>query len=294
MDESKVILVTGANGQIGRELSDIATLHDYKFVFCSSKELDITDKGAVEHIIKDLNPAAVINCAAYTKVDLAESESEKAFAVNYHGVVNLVDAISPDCVLVHYSTDYVYDAKAKIPLSESSEVNPTNIYAKSKLAGDDYLLTSDKKAIIIRTSWVYSIYGHNFVKTMIRLAEKLDEIRVVDDQLGSPTYAKDLAKASIAILDQLMSNKSKKFDFNKVYHYANEGYTSWYAFAKMILETLGNSTIITPISSSEYPTPASRPAWSVLDCTLIKESFGINIPIWEDSLKDCLALLAKC
>ena len=289
---SKHIIVTGANGQLGMEFRELSTKSIHKFTFLTSSDLDISNRTAVVDYFNDQPIDVVLNCAAYTKVDLAESEKTKAYDVNANGVKNLLDAMSDECVMIHYSTDYVYQAKSGTPIKESETTHPANIYAASKLAGDEKVIDSDKKAIVIRTSWVYSTYGNNFVKTMLRLADKLPELKVVNDQIGSPTYAKDLATASLHILAKLIeiANNSK---FNRVYHYSNTGQISWYDFAKEIFSQANKDIPLHSIPTSEYPTPASRPSWSVLDCGLLKNTFDVDIVNWKESLRDCINQLSK-
>jgi len=227
---SKKIIVTGANGQLGMEFRDLSidSMHDYTFL--GSSDLDISNRKEVLEYFDKHQVDVVLNCAAYTKVDLAETEKTKAYDVNANGVKNLLDAMSDHCTMLHYSTDYVYQVDLGKAIKESESTHPVNVYAASKLAGDQKVIESDKRAIVIRTSWVYSSHGHNFVKTMLRLADKLPELKVVNDQIGSPTYAADLATASLSILEQLLSTQDKNL-FNKIYHYSNSGQISWYDFA---------------------------------------------------------------
>lgn len=285
---TKQIIVTGANGQLGMEFRSLIDSSDYQFTFLSSKELDISSRSSVITYFENNEVDVIINCAAYTKVDQAESEKKKAFDVNANGVKNLLDGMSLDCILLHYSTDYVYQAQSGLPIKENEKTSPANVYAASKLAGDQHVLESNKKAIVIRTSWVYSSYGQNFVKTMLRLADKLSELKVVNDQIGAPTYAKDLATSSLSIIDQLIQIKDYTV-FNKVYHYSNKGVISWYDFAKEIFAQSNKTIPLSSIPSSEYPTPASRPNWSVLDCTSIQDTFGVEIYDWTYSLTQCLS-----
>lgn len=284
------IVVTGANGQLGMEFRDLSENSKHNFTFLSSSDLDISNRSQVIEYFKDTPIDVVLNCAAYTKVDLAESEKIRAFDVNSNGVKNLLDAMSKDGVMLHYSTDYVYQAPSGTAIKETEITNPVNVYAASKLAGDEHVILSKKKAIVLRTSWVYSSYGHNFVKTMLRLADKLPELKVVNDQIGSPTYALDLAKASLTILDKLLSSEDNS-TYNKVYHYSNTGQISWYDFAKEIFHQADKSISLYGIPTSEYPTPASRPSWSVLDCDLLQSTFNVRVKDWKESLTNCLGRL---
>ena len=280
------ILVTGANGQLGQELKEISSQYPrYNFKFYGSKDLDITNTADVQRVIHKASPAYVINCAAYTKVDDAESNEKTAYAVNTAGVANIVDAISKECLLIHFSTDYVYQSTGVIPVTEEQSTDPVNIYADSKLQGDLYAINSIKKAIVIRTSWVYSSYGHNFVKTMLRLANSLDRLTIVDDQIGSPTYAADLAQATMKIVD---TKKRSSSMLNRVYHYSNRGQISWCTLAKKIFDLTGKQIKVKGIPTIEYPTAAARPLWSVLDSSALASHYGVEICDWEDSLVRCL------
>ena len=284
------IIVTGANGQLGMEFKDLSKSSDHDFTFLSSSDLDISSRSQVIDYFKDHKVDVILNCAAYTKVDLAETEKTKAYDVNANGVKNLLDAMSNQCLMLHYSTDYVYNAELDTAIKETEPTYPSNVYAASKLLGDQHVIQTYKKAIVLRTSWVYSTYGNNFVKTMLRLADKLPEIKVVNDQIGAPTFAKDLASVSMSILNTMLSSEDISF-FNKVYHYSNSGQISWYDFAKEIFAQADKDILLYPIPTSEYPTPANRPFWSVLDCNLIQETFGIEVLDWKKSLAVCLEKL---
>lgn len=286
MDTVKII-VTGANGQLGMEFKSLDIPTNYHFTFLTSSELDISNRSEVFSYFKEHHVDVIFNCAAYTKVDLAESEKTKAYDVNANGIKNILDAMPNDCLLIHYSTDYVYQAKSGIAIKETEATNPINIYAASKLAGDHHVLNSDKKAIVIRTSWVYSSYGHNFVKTMLRLADQHSKLRIVNDQIGSPTYARDLATNSIKILEKLLQSNYNE-TLNKVYHYSNSGVISWFDFANEIFTQSQKDIHTEGIPSSEYPTPASRPSWSVLNCDLIQEVFDVEYIEWKKSLAECI------
>ncbi len=288
----KNILVTGANGQVGSELQALVANEVYKgvnFYFTDKESLDITDYSAVEAFIKEHSVDTIVNCAAYTAVDKAEAEPERAYAINTEAVAHLAKlAKEYAIVLIHISTDYVFDGQSHTPLGEDAPTNPQGVYAKSKRAAEEKILEiAPKGAIIIRSSWIYSHTGTNFVKTMLQLGQERDSLKVVCDQIGTPTYARDLARA---ILDILNSD----YDFNQkpqIFHYSNEGNCSWYDFAQAIFEIGNIDCSITPISTKEYPTPAKRPAYSVLSKEKIKKEFNLTIPYWRDSLKSCLSLI---
>ena len=289
----KNILITGANGQLGREFRSLVANQERfetadHYFFTDKETLDITDKDAVDRYVKENAIDIIVNCAAYTAVDRAEEEEELAFKVNRDAVRNLAEiAKKYEIRLIHISTDYVFEGTSHTPLCESDPVNPQGIYAKSKLEGEMAIQEiAPKGAIIIRTSWIYSSMGHNFVKTMLRVGSERDEVRVVCDQIGTPTYARDLARAILTIIESDVKN-----DEVKVYHYSNEGNCSWYDFAQAIFEVAQVDCRITPISTSEYPTPAKRPSYSVLNKDKIKKEFGLDIPYWRDSLKSCISLL---
>jgi len=276
------ILVTGGNGQLGSELKEIAqNFPGHSFFFTDVKDLDITNHGAVAGFIQSNKINVIINCAAYTAVDKAESEPELADAINHLAVANFAQiAKDKNIKLIHISTDYVFDGTNHKPYVETDTPNPKSIYGVTKLEGEQAMQQiNPANSIIIRTSWVYSKYGNNFVKTMLHLAENRDEISVVADQIGSPTNAADLAEAILNILPQV-SNETVK-----LFHYSNEGVCSWYDFANFIFETNKLKVIIRPLESTKYPTLSKRPYYSVLNKNLIKSYFGIEIPYWTDSLK---------
>ena len=275
------ILVTGANGQLGSELREIAPNHqDYNFLFTDVKDLDITSHNAVAAFIESNNITVIINCAAYTAVDKAESEPELSDAINHLAVANFAQIAKEKSIkLIHISTDYVFDGTNHKPYIETDTPNPQSVYGKTKLNGELAIKKiNPANAIIIRTSWVYSKFGNNFVKTMLRLAETRDEISVVSDQIGSPTNAADLAEAILNILPQV-SNETVE-----LFHYSNEGVCSWYDFTKVVFEIKGVSINVNPIESSQYPTPAKRPFYSVLNKSRIKQLYNIKIPHWRKSL----------
>ena len=250
-------------------------------------KLDICDTKALTTCIVDENINAVINCAAYTAVDKAEKEEQIAQKVNSEGVLNLVDALKKvDGKLIHISTDYVFDGNHSQPYKESDPVSPIGVYGETKRAGELAVLNSSIDAIVIRTSWLYSAYGNNFVKTMLRLGNDKESIQVVYDQIGTPTYAKDLAKTCLDILSNAgFTNISKK---GKIYHYSNEGVASWYDFARAIMEISNIDCNIIPIETKDYPTQAIRPLYSVLDKSKITSDFKVTIPHWRDSLTNCI------
>jgi len=275
------ILVTGGNGQLGSELKEIASNYpDYNFLFTDVKDLDITNHTAVAAFIKSNNINVIINCAAYTAVDKAESEPEISDAINHLAVANFAQiAKDKNIKLIHISTDYVFDGNNHKPYVETDTPNPQSVYGQTKLDGELAMQhINPANSIIIRTSWVYSKFGNNFVKTMLRLAETRDEISVVADQIGSPTNAANLAEAILNILPQI-SNETVE-----VFHYSNEGVCSWYDFAKAIFEIKGVSIKVNPIETKQYPTPAKRPFYSVLNKTNIKEKYLLVIPYWKESL----------
>lgn len=277
------ILVTGGNGQLGSELKQIApNYQDYNFLFTDVKDLDITNHGDVACFIDSNKINVIINCAAYTAVDKAESEPELTDAINHLAVANFSEIAKKNNIkLVHISTDYVFDGTNKKPYKEIDVPNPQSVYGQTKLDGELAMQKiNPANSIIIRTSWVYSKFGNNFVKTMLRLAETRDEISVVADQIGSPTNAADLAKAILTILPKI-SNETLE-----LFHYSNEGVCSWYDFAKAIFEIKEVPIKVNPIKSSDYQTLAFRPFYSVLDKKKIKNIYGVRIPNWRESLKN--------
>jgi len=280
------VLITGSNGQLGSEIRAIASQYkEYNFIFTDIQELDITDKKQIEKIMKSKDINCVINCAAYTAVDNAEKEIEKARLLNKTAVLNLAEATTQNkALLVHISTDYVFDGKNCKPYTETDNTNPRCIYGKSKLEGEIEVVFNASKAIIIRTSWLYSSYGNNFVKTIISKGKEKGLLNVVYDQVGTPTYANDLAHAILQIIPQF--NSSNK---TEIYNYSNEGAISWYDFAKAIIEINKIKCNIIPIESKCYPTPAARPFYSVLNKSKIKNDFKLQIPYWKDSLINCLS-----
>ena len=280
-----VVLVTGANGQLGQAIqSVVGNFPSIDFVFCSSSELNITDKNNCESILEKHKPQFCINAAAYTAVDKAESEPEKAYAINVTGAQNLAEVCkSNDTTLLHVSTDFVFDGLATQPYSEEAIPNPTGVYGETKLQGEQAIQNTWEKHFIIRTSWVYSQFANNFMKTMLRLASERDSLSVVSDQIGTPTNAVDLADCLLTIIT--FDFQLSTFDCYGIYNFSNEGQCSWYDFAKEIFKVNNISINLQPIPTSAYPTPAKRPAYSVLDKSKIKSVFGVEIKNWESSLK---------
>lgn len=274
------ILVTGAGGQLGCELKKIGFSPLDEVFYTDVAELDITDKKAVEDYVSRNDIDTIVNCAAYTAVDRAEEEPDRAELINVKAVENLADvAMREGCLLVHVSTDYVFDGMASEPYTEKSPVNPQSVYGHTKLAGERAIKRSGCLAIIIRTAWLYSEFGNNFVKTMLRLAKEKEELNVVSDQVGTPTYAADLAAAIVCVLaDDCVVEKTG------IYHFSNEGICSWYEFAQEIMQLSGEKCKVNAIATADYPTKAHRPAYSVLDKTKIKEKFGVSVPEWKEAL----------
>lgn len=284
------ILVTGGNGQLGSELKQlIPNYHDYNFLFTDVSDLDITAHEEVRAFIEQNNINVIINCAAYTAVDKAESEPELADAVNHLAVANFAQIAKDNNVkLVHISTDYVFDGTNYKPYDETDIPNPKSVYGQTKLDGELAMQQINPvNSIIVRTSWVYSKFDSNFVKSMLRFAETKDEISVVADQIGSPTSAADLAKAILTVLPQI-ENKTPE-----IYHYSNEGVCSWYDFAKAVFEIANMKVKVNAIESAQYRTSAKRPFYSVLSKKKIKASFQIEIPYWKESLNICLNIILK-
>jgi len=282
------VLITGSNGQLGSEIKELASEYEnLQCVFKDLPELDICDAEVLNTFIIDQHINAVINCAGYTAVDKAEEEALIAQKVNSEGVLSLANALKKvDGKLIHISTDYVFDGNHSQSYKESDPVSPVGVYGKTKRAGELAVLNSSIDAIVIRTSWLYSMYGNNFVKTMLRIGNNKKSIQVVSDQLGTPTYAKDLAKTCLDILsDAGSTNISKK---GSLYHYSNEGVTSWYDFATAIMEISNIDCKVIPIETKDYPTEARRPMYSVLDKSKIKSDFKVTIPHWRDSLTNCI------
>ncbi len=281
------VLVTGSSGQLGSEIKEIYKKYSENktFFFENSNTLDITNSSLVKSFFDKNDIDVVINCAAYTAVDKAESDGKLAYNVNVNGIDNLVSALKDQGKIIHISTDYVFNGANCIPYIESDKVDPIGVYGKTKRKGEEHIITSPKDGTVIRTSWLYSSYGNNFVKTMLRLGKEKESLGVIYDQIGSPTYARDLAMVCLELLDKDFKDKSK------VYHYSNEGVLSWYDFAKHIMEIAEIDCKISPIDTKEYPTSAKRPSYSVLNKAQIKKDFNVEIPYWKDSLKECIKKL---
>ena len=283
------ILVTGTNGQVGSEIKELSSNYDYNFFFTVKDNLDITNEQNIKEFIEKNNINTIINCAAYTAVDIAEDDKANADLANRKAVKKLAKISKEKNIkLIHISTDYVFDGKNFKPYSEEFQTNPNSVYGKTKLDGEvEMLKINPYNSIIIRTSWVYSGYGNNFVKTMLKLGKERDELGVIFDQIGTPTYARDLAKTILDILPKIENNKVE------IYNYSNEGVLSWYDFAKEIMRMANLNCKINPIETFQYPTPASRPHYSLLNKSKIKKDFNITIPYWKDSLDECLKKLGE-
>jgi dTDP-4-dehydrorhamnose reductase len=285
-----VVLVTGANGQLGQAIQFIAGNYpEITFVFCDSKKLDITNPDSIDAIFQEVKPDFCINTAAYTAVDKAESEPEKAFLINATGAKNVAIACKAHTsTLLHVSTDFVFDGTKTIPYNEVDIPNPTGVYGQTKLEGEKAIQAILEHYYIIRTSWVYSQFGANFMKTMLRLGSERDTLSVVNDQIGTPTHAVDLAEALVQIIITSLSFGEGRGEAYGIYNFSNEGQCSWYDFAKKIFEVNNIAIDLKPIPTSSYPTPAQRPKYSVLDKTKIKTAFGIEILDWEQLLRDLI------
>jgi len=279
------ILVTGSNGQLGKELRQLSQKHpDYKFIFTDIDELDITNLVSIDRFFLDHKPGVVINCAGYTAVDKAETDSSFAFELNGSSVGHLaMNASKGEAIFIHISTDYIFDGTKSIPYTEEDVPNPQSVYAKSKYEGELETLKNASRGIILRTSWLYSEFQNNFVKTIINKGKERGHLNVVYDQVGTPTYARDLAETILKIIPGLKNHNGVD-----IYHYSNEGVVSWYDFAKAIVEYSGIKCEISPILTEQYPLPAVRPAYSVMNKAKFRQKFGIEIPYWRDSLRECI------
>lgn len=285
----KKILVTGANGQLGQCIRKLAPDFEdrFEFIFADSEVLDISDADSVSDYFYDCQPHFCINAAAYTAVDLAETESDKAFAVNAKGVENLAEACAEyKAVLLHVSTDYVFNGDTQISYSEDSFTDPQGVYGASKLAGEELALAANPKTVVIRTSWLYAEFNKNFVKTMLNLFAEKPELGIVDDQFGQPTNANDLAEAILKIIE----TEPKMFG---IFHFSNYPETTWFHFARKIAELTKSPVRLNPITTDQFPTPAKRPARSTMELDKIERTYGIEPKHWENSLRDCIEILTK-
>ena len=283
------ILVTGSNGQLGSELQELSSNYDYNFFFTNRENIDITNKDDIKSFVEKNSINTIINCAAYTAVDKAQNDEINAALANTKAVKKLA-LVSEELniKLIHISTDYVFDGKNFKPYTEEYQTNPQGVYGKTKLDGENLMINiNPKNSIIIRTSWVYSTFGNNFVKTMLKLGKQKDELGVIFDQVGTPTNAADLAKTILDILPNIKNDKVQ------IYHYSNEGVLSWYDFAKEIMKMAKIDCKVNPIETYQYPTPAQRPHYSLLNKAKIKKEFNITIPFWKDSLDKCLRKLGE-
>lgn len=282
----KKIAVSGAGGQLGLELHDLQQQYpQFDFVFANKDLLPVNNRDIVQQFFATYKPDYFINCAAYTAVDKAETDRDVAFQINAFAVGLLAEqCASLNCRFIHVSTDYVFDGNSPEPYSESDPTSPVNVYGQSKLEGERLSMLANAESIIIRTAWVYSVYGNNFLKTMIRLMNSRPEIRVVSDQIGAPTYAADLAAAIMHIINSELWTAG-------IYHYSNLGRISWFDFAMAIRKRIGANCNLYAIPSSDYPTPAKRPSFSLLDTSRIRDTFKLQIPNWEESLDRCIARL---
>jgi len=286
----KTILVTGANGQLGSELNVISAYESFNFIFTDVEELNLTKGEDVNSFLNTQKIDYCINCAAYTAVDKAEKDIGAARAINVEAVQNLAEACTiNNTILFQISTDFVFRGNTFKPIDEELKPDPISVYGFTKLEGENIALKTNPRTIVIRTSWLYSSFGNNFVKTMIKLGKERDELGIIIDQVGTPTYAGDLAKAIIQII-----KSDDEIDLDEhfgIYHYSNEGVASWYDFANAIFDLRSIEVAVKPLNTDEYPTPAKRPNFSLMDKSKIKNTFNLTIPYWRDSLKLCLELI---
>lgn len=283
------ILVIGASGQLGQELRVAAEGSAQHYTFASRSELDVTDQLAIRHFVQDHHIDTIINCSAYTAVDRAEDEPEEADCINHQAVAALAAlAKAQGLYLIHISTDYVFAGDSHRPITEEETPRPQSVYGRTKLLGEDAIRRAGCRALILRTSWLYSTYGANFLKTMCRLMQERRELSIVFDQIGTPTYARDLARFIVSYLEQDKDSRQEG-----TYHFSDEGVASWYDFAEAIRHHMGYSCQLHPIRSEQYPTKATRPSYSVLDKAKLKRDFGITLPHWQTSLEDCLNQLTS-
>ena len=283
------ILVIGASGQLGQELRVAAEGSAQHYTFASRSELDVTDQLAIRHFVQDHHIDTIINCSAYTAVDRAADEPEEADRINHQAVAALAAlAKAQGLYLIHISTDYVFAGDSHRPITEEETPRPQSVYGRTKLLGEDAIRRTGCRALILRTSWLYSTYGANFLKTMCRLMQERQELSIVFDQIGTPTYARDLARFIVSYLEQDKGTRQEG-----TYHFSDEGVASWYDFAEAIRHRMGYSCQLHPIRSEQYPTKATRPSYSVLDKAKLKRDFGITLPHWQTSLEDCLNQLTS-
>lgn len=284
------VLITGANGQLGKEIVNLAPhFPKLRFIETDKKSLDISNADAVKYFIHQHNIGAVINCAAYTQVDAAETNESAAYAINHLAVKNLAHLAKEfQFKLIHISTDYVFDGTATKPYIENHPVNPQNVYGQSKLLGEQAILNiNPPNTIIIRTSWLYSQFGNNFVKTIYKLSAEKEKLTVVSDQIGSPTYAANLAQCILQIIPKINQEQAS------IYHFANQGSCSWYQFAQEIVSLSKHQCFVVPVTSANYPTVAKRPNYSVMNCDKIKNTFNISIPHWQEALQVCISKIKQ-
>lgn len=284
------ILITGSNGQLGSEIRVLSSQYGgHAFVYTDVAELDITDGEAVRQFCVDHQIHGIVNCAAYTAVDKAETDEAMARRINVLGAENLAKAaVEVGAAMVHISTDYVFNGRANVPLKEDDAIDPIGVYGQTKAEGEQAVLASGADALVVRTSWLYSAFGNNFVKTIRKYGVERGHLKVVFDQVGTPTYARDLAKACLDIITSGERISAK----GNVYHYSNEGAISWFDFAHAIIELSGIACTIEPVGSEQFPTAARRPNYSVMDKGKIKADFGIAIPYWRESLVECVGRLS--
>ncbi len=282
------ILVTGSNGQLGNEIKCLSEQYPtYNFIYTDVEELNIADYQQIDYFFKNNNIQYIINCAAYTAVDKAEQEADLARYINANAVKYLSQiAKKNDAYIIHISTDYVFDGRSHMPYTEDDPICPASAYGKTKAEGENEMKNYAEKGIIIRASWLYSSFGHNFIKTILKYGKERGTLNVVFDQIGTPTYAADLAKVILDIIPQLAFKTGIE-----TYHFSNEGVSSWYDFAKEIVALSSFECVLNPIRTEDYPLPAPRPHYSVFDKAKIKKEFNIEIPYWKDSLKKCLKLI---
>lgn len=285
------VLVTGADGQLGRSLSSISENFAGTMLFVGRKEMDICNAASIRSKIESFKPDYIINCAAYTAVDKAESEKDRALEINRDALINIIkETESIHSKIIHISTDYVFNGENEVPYAETDTIDPRSVYGKTKAEGEKALLAMAKdRCMIIRTSWLYSEFGHNFLKTMLRLGQEKQRLNVVSDQIGIPTYTRDLAKAILKIIALDLEITSG----NQILHFSNSGESNWYEFAKEIMEVANLNCEINAISTSEYPTPAKRPKYSVLSTDRIEKELGIEIRNWKIALRACFERLKK-